>query len=124
MKEELIILLNHQTLNITDQSENKWKVVEASDIQDIIDKSREGLHDYTLKTDEEIIKILCEFGSGETDFHTADVERLLKQKQWQEKRIEELEEVMKTTLFDSDCVNNVTNLSVFNRQVIENCLKK
>ena len=52
---------------------------------------QEGMHDYTLKTDEEIIKILCEFGSGETDFHTADVERLLKQKQWQEKRIKELE---------------------------------
>ena len=39
-----------------------------------------------------------------------------------QKRIKELEEVMKTTLADSDCVNNVTNLSVFNRQVIENCL--
>lgn len=59
MKEELISLLNHQTLNITDQSENKWKVVEASDIQDIIDKSREGLHGVycTYDGDDKLISI-------------------------------------------------------------------
>ena len=49
------------------------------------------------------------------------MEEYAKQK---DERIKELEEVLNTTLFDSDCVNNVTNLSVFNRQVIENCLKK
>lgn len=59
MKAELINLLKHQTLNITDQSENKWKVVEASDIQDIIDKSSEGLHGVycTYDDDDELISI-------------------------------------------------------------------
>lgn len=47
----------------------------------IRDNLQEGLDDYTLKTDEEIIEQLCLFGSGIDNFHTADVERLLKEKQ-------------------------------------------
>ena len=36
--------------------------------------------DYILKTDAELIDVISDFGCGETNFHTADIERLLKEK--------------------------------------------
>jgi len=47
----------------------------------------ENLDDYTLKTDEELIGIISEFGCGETEFHTADVERLILEKMALKKEI-------------------------------------
>lgn len=44
-----------------------------------------GLEDYDLKTDEELVDIITNFGCGETKFHTADVERILTEKSFFEK---------------------------------------
>ena len=35
--------------------------------------------DYTLKTNEELKDIIINFGCGETEFHTGDIERLIKE---------------------------------------------
>ena len=32
---------------------------------------------YQLKTNFELIDIICDFGNGETEFHTCDIERLV-----------------------------------------------
>jgi len=50
-------------------------------IQENLDESGDG---YILKTDAELIDIICNFGCGETEFHTADIERLIKEKQFLE----------------------------------------
>jgi hypothetical protein len=36
---------------------------------------------YKLKTDEEIINIISEFGNGVTEFHTLDIDRLVVENQ-------------------------------------------
>ena len=36
---------------------------------------------YTLKTDEFLIDMICQFGCGHFEFHTADIERLIKENQ-------------------------------------------
>jgi hypothetical protein len=48
--------------------------------------------DYVLKSDAELIDIICNFGCGETEFHTADIERLIKEKHFLEERNEGLVE--------------------------------
>lgn len=35
--------------------------------------------EFKLKTNQEIINMICEFGCGETEFHTGDIERLVKE---------------------------------------------
>lgn len=35
--------------------------------------------DYVLKTNQELKNIIIDFGCGETEFHTADIERLIKE---------------------------------------------
>lgn len=35
--------------------------------------------DYILKTNEQLLDQISEFGCGETEFHTADIERLIKE---------------------------------------------
>ena len=47
-----------------------------SDLQESLDYYDDG---YRLKTNEEIIDIICDFGCGETEFHTTDIERLIKE---------------------------------------------
>lgn len=46
--------------------------------------------DYILKTDAELVDIICDFGCGETEFHTADISRLLGEKHFLEERNEGL----------------------------------
>lgn len=47
----------------------------------------EGCHQ--LKTDEEIVDMICKFGFGETLFHTADIERIKLEKDfWKIKYLE------------------------------------
>lgn len=46
----------------------------------IRDEIQESIDDYTLKTDEELINIITEFGSVEMEFHTADIECLIREK--------------------------------------------
>lgn len=36
---------------------------------------------YQMKSDEEILEIISNFGCGETQFHTADIERIIREKQ-------------------------------------------
>jgi len=45
-------------------------------IQERLDEDGDG---YILKTNDELIDIICNFGCGETEFHTADIERLLRE---------------------------------------------
>ena len=46
------------------------------ELQESLNDSQE---DYTLKTNEELKDIIRNFGCGETEFHTGDVERLIKE---------------------------------------------
>ena len=50
----------------------------AKMIQDGLDENDDG---YILKTDEQLIDIIINFGNGDTEFHTADIERLILEKQ-------------------------------------------
>lgn len=44
------------------------------ELQESLDESGD---DYILKTNKELIDIISDFGMGETEFHTADIERLI-----------------------------------------------
>jgi hypothetical protein len=44
------------------------------ELQQMEDEQEDG---YQLKTNEEIIDIISEFGNGETEFHTLDINRLV-----------------------------------------------
>jgi len=44
------------------------------ELQQMEDEQENG---YQLKTNEEIIDIISEFGNGETEFHTLDINRLV-----------------------------------------------
>ena len=46
------------------------------ELQESLDESGD---DYILKTNKEIIDVICDFGCGETEFHTVDIERLIKE---------------------------------------------
>lgn len=46
----------------------------VEEMQDIL---RDVGDDYILKTNDQIIDIISEFGCGETEFHTVDISRLL-----------------------------------------------
>ena len=56
----------------------------AKMIQDGLDENDDG---YILKTDEQIIDTIINFGCGETEFHTSDIERLIREKQQLEKQL-------------------------------------
>jgi len=58
----------------------------------------ESYEDYQLKTNEEIIDIIINFGSGETEFHTEDINRIIVENQKMKKDINEIVE----------CQNNPT----------------
>ena len=57
------------------------------EIQENLDECGE---DYILKTNKELIDVICNFGMGETEFHTGDVERLIVENEKQNKIIHEL----------------------------------
>jgi len=46
------------------------------EIQESLDESQE---DYKLKTNIELINVISDLGCGETEFHTADIERLIQE---------------------------------------------
>lgn len=56
--------------------------------EQIQDNLEESGDDYILKTDAELIDIISDFGCGETEFHTADIERLIREKHFLEERLE------------------------------------
>ncbi len=47
----------------------------------IFEKLQENEEEYKLKTDEDLIEKISLFGNGETEFHTIDIERIIKEKQ-------------------------------------------
>lgn len=51
---------------------------------------QESLDDYTLKTDDELVDMIIDFGCGELEFHTADIERLIREKRMLEEKIKTL----------------------------------
>lgn len=59
-------------------------------------KLQESLQDsgdeYQLKTNEEIIDMLIDFGCGETEFHTVDIERIIVENQ-RMKKLLNIEEI-------------------------------
>lgn len=57
------------------------------ELQESLDECGE---DYILKTNEELIDIICDFGMGETEFHTVDIERLIKENDKQYEIIDKL----------------------------------
>jgi hypothetical protein len=50
-----------------------------SNMENLREKYQYDLEDYTLKTNDELLKIIEDFGCGETEFHTADIELLIKE---------------------------------------------
>ena len=46
------------------------------ELQESLDESGD---DYILKTNKELIDIIMDFGCGETEFHTVDIDRLIKE---------------------------------------------
>jgi len=62
------------------------------ELQQMEDEQMDG---YQLKTNEEIIDIISEFGNGETEFHTLDINRLVVEND-RAKRLIELFEASKT----------------------------
>ncbi len=48
------------------------------ELQDSLDDNGD---DYQMKTDEEIIDMISEFGCGELEFHTIDINRLVVENQ-------------------------------------------
>lgn len=61
------------------------------ELQESLDECGE---DYILKTNKELIDVICDFGMGETEFHTADIERLIKENYKQRELILELVELI------------------------------
>jgi len=57
------------------------------ELQKSLDEYEDG---YILKTNKELIDVICYFGCGETEFHTADIERLIVENEKQNKIIDEL----------------------------------
>lgn len=61
------------------------KLIEAlEEINNVPTKMQESIdiykeYDYQLKTDSELVEKIAEFGFGELEFHTADIERLVTQ---------------------------------------------
>jgi hypothetical protein len=62
------------------------------ELQQMEDEQVDG---YQLKTNEEIIDIISEFGNGETEFHTLDINRLVVENE-RAKRLIELFKSSKT----------------------------
>ena len=49
--------------------------------EELQDSLWESGDDYILKTDEEIIEMISDFGCGETEFHTVDISRIIVENQ-------------------------------------------
>lgn len=62
-------------------------MIYKEELQESLDESGE---DYILKTNKELIDIISDFGMGETEFHTGDVERLIVENEKQNKIIHKL----------------------------------
>lgn len=54
--------------------DNNFNMDYRKEFQESLDYVQDG---YVLKTNEELNDIICNFGCGETEFHTVDINRLL-----------------------------------------------
>ena len=63
-------------------------------IQENLDVDSDG---YVLKTNAELVNMIIDFGCGETEFHTADIERLIKENKKMVSVIENLVDVLSGT---------------------------
>ncbi len=73
-------------------------------IQDNMDECGD---DYTLKTNDELIDIISNFGCGELEFHTADIERLLKENEMARALKDETENLKDMCRFLAHCFKEV-----------------
>lgn len=69
---------------------SNYKNVEINYKEELQESLDECGEDYILKTNEELIDIICDFDMGETEFHTVDIERLIKENDKQYEIIDEL----------------------------------
>ena len=69
---------------------SNYKNVEINYKEELQESLDEYGEDYILKTNEELIDIICDFDMGETEFHTVDIERLIKENDKQYEIIDEL----------------------------------
>lgn len=69
---------------------SNYKNVEINYKEELQESLDEYGEDYILKTNEELIDIISDFGCGETEFHTVDIERLIKENDKQYEIIDEL----------------------------------
>lgn len=78
-----------------------------------------GTDAYKLKSDEEIIEFISNFGYGETEFHTADVERLRWEKDfWKNKCLTILEEIKNFNQKMPSHIEEYFNLDEYNKLII------
>jgi hypothetical protein len=59
-------------------------------LQEIINEN----DDYVLKTNEELIDIISEYGMGETEFHTTDIERLIEENNYFKRNFKNKEDIL------------------------------
>ena len=69
---------------------SNYKNVEINYKEELQESLDEYGEDYILKINEELIDIICDFDMGETEFHTVDIERLIKENDKQYEIIDEL----------------------------------
>ena len=69
---------------------SNYKNVEINYKEELQESLDECGEDYILKTNEDLIDIICDFDMGETEFHTVDIERLIKENDKQYEIIDEL----------------------------------
>ena len=69
---------------------SSYKNVEINYKEELQESLDECGEDYILKTNEELIDIISDFDMGETEFHTVDIERLIKENDKQYEIIDEL----------------------------------
>lgn len=69
---------------------SNYKNVEINYKEELQESLDECGEDYILKTNEELIDIICDFDMGETEFHTVDIKRLIKENDKQYEIIDEL----------------------------------
>lgn len=69
---------------------SNYKNVEINYKEELQESLDECGEDYILKTNEELIDIISDFDMGETEFHTVDIERLIKENDKQYEIIDEL----------------------------------
>lgn len=88
-------------------------------LQEILDEQSNG---YQLKTNEEIINIISNFGCGQTEFHTADINRLVVENERTKKLIELFESSKTEPIIPKSHGNIEYNIGY--SEAISNLIKK